>query len=135
MRFSDSAPPRRRVSLTPLIDVVFLLLVFFMLSSSFMHWRQVDLQAGTESAAVNDVKDDERWITVRVQSCGQGGVSLDGKVVALQNIEQHLTGFDLEKTHARVVVEDEAYLACLVEVLDALEKAHIPSATVDGLIK
>ena len=41
----DLQPVRRRqaISLTPLIDVVFILLLFFMLSSTFMQWRQVDL--------------------------------------------------------------------------------------------
>lgn len=36
---------RRRtlISLTPLIDVVFILLVFFMLASSFLNWRAIDL--------------------------------------------------------------------------------------------
>lgn len=36
---------RRRalVSLTPLIDVVFILLVFFMLASSFQDWRAIEL--------------------------------------------------------------------------------------------
>jgi len=36
---------RRRavISLTPLIDVVFILLVFFMLASSFMDWRTLEL--------------------------------------------------------------------------------------------
>jgi len=36
---------RRRavITLTPLIDVVFILLVFFMLASSFMEWRTLEL--------------------------------------------------------------------------------------------
>ena len=36
---------RRRaiISMTPLIDVVFILLVFFMLASSFMDWRTIEL--------------------------------------------------------------------------------------------
>ncbi|MBS0002549.1 MAG: biopolymer transporter ExbD [Thioalkalivibrio sp.] len=38
---------RRRASigLTPLIDVVFILLVFFMLASSFVDWRAIELAA------------------------------------------------------------------------------------------
>lgn len=38
-------PERRRpgIRLTPLIDVVFILLVFFMLASSFLEWRSFDL--------------------------------------------------------------------------------------------
>ncbi|MEY8838251.1 ExbD/TolR family protein [Cribrihabitans sp. XS_ASV171] len=35
MQFTFPARPRRRPSLTPMIDVVFLLLVFFMLASRF----------------------------------------------------------------------------------------------------
>lgn len=48
-----SAPPRLasrprkrlRISITPLIDVVFILLVFFMLASSFLDWRSIRLGA------------------------------------------------------------------------------------------
>lgn len=42
---------RRRISLTPLIDVVFILLLFFMLSSSFVRWERVDLGAGANASA------------------------------------------------------------------------------------
>lgn len=34
---------RSIITLTPLIDVVFILLVFFMLASSFMEWRVLEL--------------------------------------------------------------------------------------------
>ena len=45
---------RRRplISLTPLIDVVFILLVFFMLASSFLDWRSIDLNAPAQAAAM-----------------------------------------------------------------------------------
>lgn len=36
------------ISLTPLVDVVFILLVFFMLASSFVEWRSID--AHTQAA-------------------------------------------------------------------------------------
>ncbi|MBV0912471.1 biopolymer transporter ExbD [Rhodobacteraceae bacterium ASV31] len=42
-------PRRRRLSLTPLIDVIVLLLLFFMLSSTFSRFGEVDL-AGAGSA-------------------------------------------------------------------------------------
>lgn len=44
--FSFAPPrPRRRPSLTPMIDVVFLLLVFFMLASQFGHDNALPLSA------------------------------------------------------------------------------------------
>jgi len=52
MRLDLAEPARRRaISLTPLIDVVFILLLFFMLSSSFLQWRQIDLSSAGDNAA------------------------------------------------------------------------------------
>ena len=43
--------PRRSVNLTPLIDVVFILLMFFMLTSTFSQWRSVELLSPAASQA------------------------------------------------------------------------------------
>lgn len=43
------------ISLTALIDVVFILLMFFMLTSSFTHWQMLDLKL--PSAHTNSTKD------------------------------------------------------------------------------
>jgi len=44
---------RQAISLTPLIDVVFILLLFFMLSSSFVPWRQINISIPTASSSSN----------------------------------------------------------------------------------
>lgn len=50
--FSARLGPRRRlISLTPLIDVVFILLIFFMLASSFLDWRALELIPPPENVA------------------------------------------------------------------------------------
>lgn len=46
------AQKRKAISLTPLIDVVFILLLFFMLSTSFIRWKEITIssaQGSTES--------------------------------------------------------------------------------------
>ncbi len=51
MRLNQSHSKRRQaISLTPLIDVVFILLLFFMLSSSFIPWRQINVSMPTASS-------------------------------------------------------------------------------------
>ncbi len=50
----DLVPTQKRkaISLTPLIDVVFILLLFFMLSTSFIRWKEITIssaQGSTES--------------------------------------------------------------------------------------
>ena len=44
-----AAPARKLIGLTPLIDVVFILLLFFMLTSSFFQWQSLDLTMSTPS--------------------------------------------------------------------------------------
>lgn len=47
---------RLLISLTPLIDVVFILLLFFMLSSGFTQWRQMDITAASESYNTDEIR-------------------------------------------------------------------------------
>jgi len=58
MRLSDA--PRRRLplSLTPLIDVVFLLLIFFMLASTFLRFSAIPVtgaQGGGEASGLEEL--------------------------------------------------------------------------------
>ena len=46
MRIDFAVKRQRRLSLTPLIDVIFLLLLFFMLSSTFSRFSEVKLAGG-----------------------------------------------------------------------------------------
>lgn len=44
-------PRRHSIGLTALIDVIFILLLFFMLTSTFTRWRAIDLQVPDAGAA------------------------------------------------------------------------------------
>jgi biopolymer transport protein ExbD len=50
MHISEPLPRRRQISLTPLVDVIFLLLMFFMLSSTFARFADLDLARQSASA-------------------------------------------------------------------------------------
>jgi biopolymer transport protein ExbD len=55
-----AAPRIRRrnlVGITPLIDVVFIMLFFFMLASSFSRWHSIDLTLAAAGAPAADVVD------------------------------------------------------------------------------
>ena len=46
MSIPNPVGKRRRIPLTPLIDVIFILIMFFLLSSSFGVWRPLDILLG-----------------------------------------------------------------------------------------
>ncbi|OPX55898.1 Biopolymer transport protein ExbD [Oceanospirillum multiglobuliferum] len=54
MQLEQISHRKLSVSLTPLIDVVFILLLFFMLSSNFLHWGSVELaRSGSDEKSLN----------------------------------------------------------------------------------
>ena len=50
MHIAQISPKRRRLSLTPLIDVIFLLLLFFMLSSTFSKFSELEINSGSSGS-------------------------------------------------------------------------------------
>lgn len=67
MDLGPEPAPRPLISLTPLIDVVFILLVFFMLASSFLDWQAVDLRiTGTTASEAAEA----RALVIRLESDG-----------------------------------------------------------------
>lgn len=55
VQFGVPRKEKSLISLTPLIDVVFILLVFFMLATNFTKWHAIELSFG-EPASVIDVE-------------------------------------------------------------------------------
>lgn len=81
------SPPfhRRKLSLTSLIDVIFLLLLFFMLSSTFSQFSEVDLAtAGAGRPATSETPP----IFVQLSA---GGLRVNASEVTLETLRDTLT--------------------------------------------
>lgn len=90
-RLSDRARPRRTLSLTSLIDVIFLLLLFFMLSSTFTRFSE--LQIATVSGG--RIGTDTPPLFLRVSS---ESISLNGSDTNLNDLTTVLAEFSDTKT-------------------------------------
>lgn len=77
MRLSEPIKPRRSVGLTPLIDVVFLLLVFFMLATTFSKYGTVELE--TAGAGSGATVRPEKMLLVHVGEAG--ALQLNGQAI------------------------------------------------------
>ena len=119
----DPTPRRRRqlVGLTPLIDVVFILLVFFMLASSFLDWRSVSLGIPAEGPAVSEAE--TRSLVVRLFD--DGGYALDGESLDLDGLESGLARALASDESRPVVVRADSSvpLRRLMAVVDAATRA------------
>lgn len=110
--------PRRRLGLTPMIDVVFLLLVFFMLASRFGTDQQMPLHSAQGGAAYAGPP---RLVTVT-----PGGVLLNGAPVALTALPGALRGL-MTRPDQTVVLRPRAGadMQRLVTVVQALRDAGL----------
>jgi biopolymer transport protein ExbD len=116
---------RRRTSqvpnLTPLIDIVFLLLVFFMLTSHFIRDEAlaIDLPEADSAALIEQQKPIEIIIT------SQGKIILDNHELTLKQLENTLRS-RLSQQKDKVVQirgDQQAQLGIAIDVFDAARNA------------
>ncbi len=87
MRFQSDSEEDYSLQLTSLIDVVFLLLIFFMVSTSFVDFtRRLDIELPEAKSSAEVVEKKSFLIEVGVKK----RISLNGKTVPLDDLESEL---------------------------------------------
>ena len=87
MRFQGDSEEDYSLQLTSLIDVVFLLLIFFMVSTSFVDFtRRLDIELPEAKSSAEVVEKKSFLIEVGVKK----RISLNGKAVLLDDLESEL---------------------------------------------
>lgn len=90
--------------MTPLIDVIFLLLLFFMLSSTFSTFGEIELSQATAGAAPQTAPSERAFVQL-----GAGRLVLNGAPVTLEELAaeletgQVLVSLDADTTAQRLV--------------------------------
>ena len=87
MRFQGDSEEDYSLQLTSLIDVVFLLLIFFMVSTSFVDFtRRLDIELPEAKSSAEVVEKKSFLIEVGVEK----RITLNGKTVLLDDLESRL---------------------------------------------
>ena len=121
------------VNLTPLIDVVFLLLIFFMISTQFKAAAELDLVLPTATAAQST--GDTQSVLVTVTRTGQYAVD---QVRLKASTEASLMAAlqraaDLETNGVRVEADADASHQSVVTVLSVLSKLNVEQVAIVSL--
>lgn len=100
MRLGRRRRPRASIGLTPLIDVVFILLIFFMLASSFLDWRTLRLDA----AGIGGGGGMEGTLLVGVSS---EGLRLGARPATADEVSARVTDLLAERPALRILLRAE----------------------------
>ncbi len=121
MQFEGNRRSSQVLNLTPLIDIVFLLLVFFMLTAHFVQDEgiAIALPEASTAAAMEEDKPLELILSA------SGLVTIDGVEIAAEQLSAHLTAQLANKDEKRIVIRGDAgvTLGYSVKVIDAARKA------------
>lgn len=125
MRIDTATRARARPSLTPLIDVIFLLLMFFMLTTSFMRFSELDLAATGEAAAGGG---GVPGLLIRLE--GDRGLRLNGEPLSLAELPARLQVLaGRGATSATVQAGEDADTQALVDLMEVLRASPVNRVT------
>jgi len=128
MQFVKHSTNKRIVSLTPLIDVVFILLIFFMLVSQFSQWSHIDVS--TPAPSTNQQNQLNGTLLVRISETGNLDVAgtptnLNGLVTLInRSLSENPEQVVLVKPAEKLPIQD------LIKILDLLKQTGITNFSI-----
>lgn len=123
------AKRRKALSLTPLIDVVFILLLFFMLTSSFIKWHNMELAISKPSNSSVQSSDQPPLLFTLDES---GDLSLRGQVYN-ETDNLALTQLIEENLDASVILltTDQVNVQQIISTIDRLKRLGAESVSLN----
>jgi len=124
LRFRREEEDSFAMDMTPLIDVVFLLIIFFMVSTVFVDFsRKMDINLPTSKSSVVD----ERPKTIEIQMSKDKKITLAGKNINILGLEQALEKLDIKSKKQTAVIRADKILPYgdVIEVMGLLQKAGV----------
>ncbi len=114
---------RRRalIGMTPLIDVVFILLLFFLLASSFLDWHTIKLTTPATQGMVAGSSGG----AVLIRLGANGALDMNGQPILIDELPGQLAQFLTNKPDQKILVRPAkgVPLQPVVSVLDAVKEA------------
>ena len=116
-----------RVDISPLLDMVFILLIFFVITTNFSRQTGVEVRKPKAQSAVYQGPE-----TVLVGVSREGTVHVHGRQVSVQGLVQVLSREVARRPDARVVIVGDraSTLGRAVEVMDACVLAGVRKVSV-----
>ncbi|EAT13414.1 biopolymer transporter ExbD [Bermanella marisrubri] len=121
-RHTDSEGEDSTVDMTPMLDIVFIMLIFFIVTTSFVKESGVQVNRPTADSAQQDKKGN---IMVAIKPNGE--VWIDKRAVDIRSVRANIEKLKAESPESGVVIQadTDARTGMLVEVMDQIRLAGI----------
>ncbi len=120
----DSSP---EINLTPMIDMVFILLIFFLVASSFVKEAGIEVNRPVAQTAQTQGRG-----TIRIALSETGEIWMERRSIDIRAVRANVERMLAESPEASVVVlaDETAYTGLLVQVMDQVRLAGVTDIAV-----
>lgn len=124
-RIDDEA----EINITPMLDIVFIMLIFFIVTTSFVKEKGLEVSRPS-NAPPKEIKQDKGPIVVKIDSASL--ISIKGRILEKAAVEANLEREKAEKPDSILIIaaHPEAETDSLVTILDAAKSVGIVGVTV-----
>ncbi len=93
-----------QIDLTPMLDVVFILLIFFVVTAAFIDETAIDLQHQSPSASPSTEKPDN----IVFQVSANNDITLDGRRVDIRSVRANVERLRASNRDAKVIISTDS---------------------------
>ncbi|MFI0471101.1 ExbD/TolR family protein [Halomonas sp. HMF6819] len=122
---ADNASDSADVNLTPMLDVVFIMLIFFIVTTSFINESGIEIER-PESSSASPRPDAQVLVAVTPE----GAVWVDGRPVDVHSVGQEVSGLLSADGSVVIQADRDATTGLLIEVMDRLQQAGVEQVAV-----
>ena len=129
MRRKNRPIDEAEINITPMLDIVFIMLIFFIVTTSFVKEKGLEVSRPS-NAPPKEVKKNKGPIVVKIDA--NSNISMQGRILERKAVEANLEREKAEKPDSPLIIaaHPDAETDALVTILDAAEAVGVGSVSV-----
>jgi biopolymer transport protein ExbD len=115
------------INITPLLDIVFIMLIFFVVTTSFIKEAGIEVNRPTAQTAER-----KEHASILIAITPSGEIWIDRRVVDIRSVRAAIERLRAENPEGAVVIQGdrEAQIGLLVQVMDQVRKAGVSNVSI-----
>lgn len=126
-RHSEEVSAEAEINITPLLDIVFIMLIFFVVTTSFIKEAGIEVNRPTAQTAER-----KEHANILIAISLNGEIWIDRRVVDVRSVRATIERLRAENPESAVVIQGdrEAQIGLLVRVMDQVRKAGVNNVSI-----
>jgi biopolymer transport protein ExbD len=126
-RHSEEMSTEADINITPLLDIVFIMLIFFVVTTSFV--REAGIEVNRPTAQTAERKE---HTSILIAITPDGQIWIDRRAVDIRSVRAAIERLQAQNPEGAVVIQGdrEAQIGLLVEVMDQVRKAGVSNVSI-----